>query len=156
MSFAVMAVVKASAPLPPSETAGVAPCDGRAPRASVAAEVAMLWFECLTLGLWVLGVVAYLVQAVVMWRVRLRFPLSSVDARLSPQNEREAALQAIVQPDFRPTTEAQHPSAHQARARRPEELSPPPGSIRIVMTAGTGRDRAPRPEAGRSRARRTS
>jgi hypothetical protein len=115
-----------------------------------------LWFELFTLGLLVLIVVAHLGVVVVLWRVRLRFPLSSVDATLTPQHEREAALQAIVQPNFRPTTEAQHPSTHQARARPPEELSPPPGSIRIVMTAGTGRDRVPRPEAGRSRARPTS
>jgi hypothetical protein len=158
MSLAVIAVVKASALLPPSETAGVAPCDGRVSRATVAAEVAMpLWFELLTLGLTVLLVVAFFGGLVVLWVVRLRFPLSSVDARLTPQDEHEAkTLPAIVQPDFRLTIETQHPYPHQPRARLPEELSPPPGSIRPVMTAGKGRDSVPRPEAGRSRARPTS
>lgn len=85
-----------------------------------------LWFELLALGLIALIPVAYLGAVVVLWRVRLCFPLSSVDARLTPQDEREAALQAIVQPNFRQKIEAQHPSPHQARARLPEELSPPP------------------------------
>jgi len=109
-----------------------------------------LWFELLALGLIILIPVAYLGAVVVLWRVRLRFPLSSLDARLTPQDEREAALQVIVQPNFRRTTEAQHPSPHQARVRLPEELSPPPtpkepptrGRLDALATTGDPPDQA--------------
>ncbi len=101
--------------------------------------------EQVAFGVFLLSVIGYLVLTIVIWRVRLRFPLSEVNPRLAAVAENTAAERLLVMPAPRRTIESQHSSAHQAAARRPGIATPPPGTVRVALGAGGRRERAETP-----------
>ena len=83
---------------------------------------------------------------VVLWIVRLRFPLSEVDPRLSAGSAGgDDVVGRLAAPSPRAMREAEEPSAHQPAASRPAwggplgPGAPHQGAVRLRMTASAMR-----------------
>jgi hypothetical protein len=89
---------------------------------------------------------AALVWGVVLWIVRLRYPLSEVDPRLEAGSAgRDDVVGQLTAPSLRALRESVEPSAHQPAASRPARRvplgpgAPQEGTVRLRMTASAMR-----------------